>query len=118
LIACSRAVTRRALKGLLRTRPDLVVVGEAEGAREILERAEAKSPDVVILDSELFRGPREDLMASLCQLDCQPKVVVLGFPSESKEADRADGADAFVSKGDPPKSLLTSLYALQLERHQ
>ena len=115
LIACSRAVTRRALKGLLQTRPDLDVVAEAANPREMLERTEATSPDVVLLDSELANGPREDLVESLRQLNCQPKVVVLGFSSESERAARAAGADAFVSKGDPPKALLTSLYAVQLE---
>ena len=115
LIASSRAVTRRALKGLLQTRPDLVVVAEAADAQEMLEQAEANSPDVVLLDSGLFNGPQEDLVASLRQLECQPKVVVLGFSSEKGRAARAAGADAFVSKGDPPKSLLTSLYAVQLE---
>ena len=82
LIASSRAVTRRALKGLLQTRPDLVVVAEAADAQEMLEQAEANSPDVVLLDSGLFNGPQEDLVASLRQLECQPKVVVLGFSSE------------------------------------
>ena len=115
LIACSRAVTRRALKGLLQTRPDLDVVAEAANPREMLERTEATSPDVVLLDSELANGPREDLVESLRQLNCQPKVVVLGFSLESERAAQAAGADAFVSKGDPPKALLTSLYAVQLE---
>jgi DNA-binding NarL/FixJ family response regulator len=94
------------------------VVGEAADAREMLERAEATSPDVVILDSELLKGPREDLVVSLRQLDCQPKVVVLGLAAESERSAAAGGADAFVSKGDPPKSLLTSIYAVQLEGHQ
>ena len=115
LIASSRAVTRRALKGLLQTRPDLVVVAEAADAQEMLEQAEANSPDVVLLDSGLFNGPQEDLVASLRQLECQPKVVVLGFSSESERAARAAGADAFVSKGDPPKSLLTAIYTVHLE---
>jgi DNA-binding NarL/FixJ family response regulator len=70
LIASSRAVTRRALKGLLQTRPDLVVVAEAADAQEMLEQAEANSPDVVLLDSGLFNGPQENLVASLRQLEC------------------------------------------------
>ena len=115
LIASIQAVTRRALKGLLQTRPDLDVVAEVADAQETLGRAEAARPDVVLLDSELFNGPLEDLVESLRRLDCQPKVVVLGFSSESERAARAAGADAFVSKGDPPKSLLTALYAVHLE---
>ena len=115
LIASSRAVTRRALKGLLQTRPDLVVVAEAADAQEMLEQAEANSPDVVLLDSGLFNGPQEDLVASLRQLECQPKVVVLGFSSEAEPVAQAAGADAFVSKGDPPKSLLTAIHGVYLE---
>ena len=115
LIAYSQAVTRRALKGLLQTRPDLTVVAEAADARETLERAEATSPDVVILDSELPNGPRDDLIASLRQLDCQPKIVILGFATESERSAGAGAADAFVSKRDPSRALLTALYAVQLE---
>jgi len=93
----------------------LVVVAEAGDAREMVKRAEATSPDVVILDSELSDGPREDLIASLRQLDCQPRVVVLGSFGERERYGHAGGADAFASKSDPPKSLLTSLYAVHLE---
>jgi DNA-binding NarL/FixJ family response regulator len=118
LIACSQAVVCSALKGLLETRPDLVVIAEAADAQEMLGQAEATSPDVVILDSELFNGPREDLIASLRQLDCQPKVVVLGSFEEQERNGQAGGADAFVSKSDPPKSLLTSLYTVHLEERQ
>jgi len=96
----------------------LVVVAEAADAREMVERAKATNPDVVILDSELSNGPREDLIASLRQLDCQPRVVVLGSFSERERYGQAGGADAFVSKSDPPKSLLTSLYAVHLEERQ
>jgi len=118
LIACRRAVACSALKGLLQNRPDLVVVAEAADAREMVERAAATSPDVVILDSELSSGPREDLIASLRQLDCQPRVVVLGSFRERERYGQVGGADAFVSKSDPPKSLLTSLYAVHLEERQ
>ena len=118
LIASSRAVTRRALKGLLQTRPDLDVVAEAADAQELLTQAEATSPDVVLIDWNLHNGPLEDLVGAMRQLGCQPKVVVLGFSSESERAARAAGVDAFVSKGDPPRSLLTALYAVQLEGYQ
>jgi DNA-binding NarL/FixJ family response regulator len=118
LIGCSQAVTCSALKGLLDTRPDLVVVAEAADAQEMLERAEATGPDVVILDSELSNGPREDLIASLRQLDCQPRVIVLGSFEERERYGQAGGADAFVSKSDPPRSLLTSLYTVHLEERQ
>ena len=60
-------------------------------------------------------GPLGDLVGALHQLDCQPKVVALGFSSESERAARAAGTDAFVSKGEPPKSLLTAIHRVYLE---
>jgi DNA-binding NarL/FixJ family response regulator len=114
LLASSRAVTRRALKGLLQTRPELVVVAEAADAQETLSQAEATIPDVVLVDWDARDGRLEDVVGALQRLACQPRVVVLGFSSDSEQAARAAGADAFASKGDPPKSLLTALYAVQV----
>jgi DNA-binding NarL/FixJ family response regulator len=115
LVASSRAVTRRALKGLLQTRPELDVVTEAGSAEELLAQAQATSPDVVLIDWNVHNGPMGDLVLALRELDCQPKVVALGFSSESERAARAAGTDAFVSKGDPPKSLLTAIHGVYLE---
>jgi DNA-binding NarL/FixJ family response regulator len=108
-------VTRRALTWLLQTRPELGVVADAADARQALARAEATSPDVVLVDWDLHNGSLEDLVGALRQLACQPKVVALGFSSESERAAQAAGADAFVSKGDPPRYLLTAIYGVYLE---
>jgi DNA-binding NarL/FixJ family response regulator len=108
-------VTRRALTWLLQTRPELGVVADAADARQALARAEATSPDVVLVDWDLHNGSLEDLVGALRQLACQPKVVALGFSSESERAAQAAGADAFVSKGDPPRHLLTAIYGVYLE---
>ena len=115
LIASNRAVTRRALAGLLQTRSDLDLAGEAANAEQVLVRAKATNPDIVLLDWDLQNGPLENLVSRLHQLTCQPKVVALGFSSESEQAARAAGTDAFVSKGDPPRYLLTAIYGVYPE---
>ena len=106
---------RRALKELLQARRDIDVVAEAADTQELMEQAKVAKPDVVLLDSELLNGPQEDLVARLRQARCKAKVVVLGFAPDLKQAAQAAGSDAFVSKGDPPKAMLTTLYRVHLE---
>jgi DNA-binding NarL/FixJ family response regulator len=49
-------VVRRGVRDLLETAGDIVVVGEASTAEEALQRAEATSPDVAVLDVRLPDG--------------------------------------------------------------
>jgi DNA-binding NarL/FixJ family response regulator len=53
LIADDHWVVRHALKSLLASRPDLVVVGEASDGSQALELAETLKPDLMILDISL-----------------------------------------------------------------
>ena len=50
LIADDHAVVRECLKMILESLSDMVVVGEARNGNDVLEKAEALSPDVIIMD--------------------------------------------------------------------
>jgi len=114
LIASRQAVTRSALKGLVQTRPELEVVGEAADAPELLSQAGATDPDVIVVDQDLCLRCLEDLVPALRNLRCQPKVILLGL-SEPERAPQAASAEAFVSKRESPRQLLTAIFAVQTE---
>src|SRR4028118_1038565 len=53
LIVEDEALLRRTLAQLLRSQPDLEVVGEAANGREAITEALAKKPDVILMDLAL-----------------------------------------------------------------
>ncbi|HIQ06369.1 MAG TPA: response regulator transcription factor [Anaerolineae bacterium] len=109
LIADDQPQVRSALRLLLKQEPGIVVVGEASDAEQALELAAEQQPDLVLLDWEL---PGWDGSAALVGLQAiQPGVVVIALSGrpEACRAALAAGADAFVSKGDPPERLLMAV---------
>jgi DNA-binding NarL/FixJ family response regulator len=123
-LADKQTKVRSALRLLLEQEPWLSVVGEAAEAEDLLAQVQKTQPDVVMLDWELpgFRvtdpstpltgsgtcsGQR--LLFALHSLGCHSKIIALSGHLEAREEALAAGADAFVSKGDPPERLLTTL---------
>ena len=100
---------------LLEERLEVDVVGEAADSQELLAQLEHLRPDIIILDPELPGWPSTRLSDALGGLDRRPKVIVLGLHREPVQAALAAGAEAFVSKGDPPRRLLTAIRALSEE---
>jgi DNA-binding NarL/FixJ family response regulator len=112
LIADDQPTVRSALRLLLEQEPGLSVVGESADAQDLLEQATATCPDLVLLDWELPAIQSQSrLIVTLHTLCPQLRVVVLSGRPETRDAALTAGADAFVSKGDPPKSLLAVLRA-------
>ena len=110
LLADDRSKTRFALRLLLERQPGIQVVGEAADAEELLAQAKATLPNVVLLDWELpnFTANSSTLSAlrGVCPHLC---VIVLSGRPETRMAALAAGADAFVSKADPPERLLAAV---------
>ena len=107
LIADDQPQVCSALRLLLMQEPDIAIVGEAEDVEQALERVAVQRPDLVLLDWEL---PGQNGDSALIKLrTAQPELVVIALSGrpEARRAALAAGADAFVSKGDPPERLLT-----------
>jgi DNA-binding NarL/FixJ family response regulator len=115
MIADRRSAVRSAVRLLLEEKLELDVVGEAADRGELLAQLASLQPDIIVLDWELPGMSAEGLCDDLGEPDRRPKVIVLGANQESLRAALACGADAFVSKGEPPKRLLTTVQALSTE---
>ena len=120
-IADDQIKVRSALRLLLEQEPGLRVVGEAAETESLLAQAEATQPDLMLLDWELpnlvgvnsSTGSGSRLLAAL-RARC-PRLVVIALSGrlEARQAAMTAGADAFVSKGDPPERLLAALQAVE-----
>jgi DNA-binding NarL/FixJ family response regulator len=90
------------------------IVGEATNGAELLAQAARHEPNVVVLD---LRMPELDGLQATRMLKASwPNigVVALTLYREQREAALAAGADAFVTKGDPPERLIQALHMAQL----
>jgi DNA-binding NarL/FixJ family response regulator len=108
LIADSDPRVRRALQMLLEQEPELTV-SESAGLNSLAAQARVFKPDLLLLDWELPGRPAAALLLALGALDVRPRVIALSRRPEAESAALAAGADAFVSKADPPERLLTTL---------
>jgi len=111
LLADDESKVRSALRLLLEQKPGLSVVGEATEAGEVLEQVQAACPDLLLLDWELPGQQAADLLPAIRR--CCPHLLVIALSGrpEARQAALAAGADAFVSKGDPPDRLLATVGA-------
>ena len=109
LLADGQAKVRSALRLLLGCEPGIEILGEAVDTTGVLDWVKATCPDVILLDWDLPGVPPSSLLP-LLRFHCpRARVVVLSSHPEAREAALADGADDFVSKGDPPEVLLAAI---------
>jgi DNA-binding NarL/FixJ family response regulator len=109
LIADDQPQVRRALRLLLEQALGTTTVAEAAGAQDLLVQVAARCPELVLLDWGLPGMAAVDLPTALRERCAALTIVVLsGQPEAEQDALRA-GADAFVSKADPPEMLLAAI---------
>jgi len=106
LIADDQPQVRSALRVLLMQEPDIAIVGEAKDVEQTLEQIAGQQPDLVLLDWELPGQNGDSALVQLRKVQSGLAVIALSGRPEARRAALAAGADAFVSKGDPPEQLL------------
>lgn len=112
LLADSQKQVRSALQALLKLQPGVSVVGEAGEATGLVAQLYQTRPDLVLLDWGLPGLSAIGSVSALRQNHPSLLIIVLsGWPEVGQEA-LAAGADAFVSKVEPPERLLATLYAI------
>ncbi len=109
LLADGQTKVRSALRLLLEQEPGLSVVGEVTDMDSLLAELDETRPDLLLLDWGLPGLCTADQPAALSEYYPRLKVVVLSVHPEEQCAALAAGADAFVSKCNPPERLLAAL---------
>ena len=112
LLADDHIDVRRALICLLENECDLQLASEANNADELLRLLVHTCPDLVLLDWELPGIDTCDLLTQLRELYPRVKVIALSAYPEACEEAASAGVQWFVSKGDPPERLLTTVRSL------
>jgi DNA-binding NarL/FixJ family response regulator len=112
VLADDQAEVRSALRLILEDQQGLHVSSEACRADELLRAVEDVRDGVVILDWELPGLQTTDLLRVLAATRPDLKVIALSGRLEARRAALDAGADAFVSKCDPPEELLRVVRAV------
>lgn len=105
LVVDDQPRARRSLKALLVAWDPLNEVREARNGHEAIQMVEREAPSLVLMD---VRMPKTDGLETTRILKSRLprlKIILLSMYSDSREEALAAGADAFVSKSDPPDVL-------------
>ena len=110
LLVDDHAILRETLKMLLRTHPDMEVVGEAKDAAEALTQTQLLQPDIVCLDLSLPGGGGR-VLSQILEVSPRSRVLVLTMHSDSAtlRAMMALGATGYIVKSSHPSVLLAGL---------
>ncbi len=109
LIADDQPKIRFALRVLLTRQSEIEIVGEAIDATDLLFQLERTYPDLLLLGWELPDLAATDAMCTIMTSWPYVRVIVLSGRPEARRPALDAGADAFVSKTDPPEVLLAAI---------
>ena len=109
LLADDQPSARFALCALLEQQAGWHVVGEVVSADKLMTQIKDTSPDLILLDWNLPELEAEELVPVLREKYTNISVIVLSGRPEIRSEALAVGADAFVSKADPPDRLLRAI---------
>jgi DNA-binding NarL/FixJ family response regulator len=117
LIADDQLQVRSALRLVLQQDPRVREIDEVENLEALLQHVQRSPAHLVLLDWELPDGGGSVAVDRMRALRPRLSVIALSGRPEAREAALRNGADAFVSKGDPPERLLEAVDALHRQRH-
>ena len=110
MIADDEEKVRSALRLLIEHEEGLDVAGEAGDMHTLMEKIDSCQPDLILLDWELPGFQPAEHLAILHQVKTTLRVIALSGRFPSHETLIKSGVDDFVSKGDPPNSVLSAIH--------
>jgi DNA-binding NarL/FixJ family response regulator len=116
LIADDQTRARQSLKALLATWPMVERIREACNGHEAVLSVEEATPDVVVMDARMPEMDGVQATRVIKERWPRVKVVVWSMYPEYEAEARSAGADAFVTKGEPPQQLLARISAVMANR--
>jgi DNA-binding NarL/FixJ family response regulator len=111
LLADDESNVRYGLRVLLEEQTRAQIVGEAADADELMALVKAACPDLLLLSWGLPGRQGADLLDALRRACQELYVIALSGRPEARQAVLDAGADAFVSKVQPPERLLAAIAA-------
>jgi DNA-binding NarL/FixJ family response regulator len=109
LITDDRLATRKGLRALMLTQPDIQVIGEVANGEKAIEFIKEEKPDVVIMDAYMPVMDGLEATRIIKSNWSEIRVVILTLHDDIREEAFAAGADAFLIKGCPPDNLIQEI---------
>lgn len=111
LLADDHAIVRDGLRALLKSAPDIHVVGEAANGVEAVALARRTAPDVVVMDLDMPGGNGAAATAELSGFDPAPKVLILTMHHEEERLVPLlkDGARGYLAKDCADRDLIDAI---------
>ena len=111
LLVDDHTILREGVRALLRSAPDIQVVGEAATGQEAVAVAQRTAPDVVVMDLDMPNGDGATATAELQRLDPPPKVLILTMHTEEERLVPLlkTGARGFLSKECAERDLVDAI---------
>lgn len=110
-IADDHELVREGLKKILKEESDMMVIGEAQNATEVLAKMRKSNCDIIILDMNMPGRSGIDLISDLKILKPQLKILVLSIHPEDRYALRTlkAGASGYISKDTALEELVIAI---------
>jgi CheY-like chemotaxis protein len=109
LLADDNSEVRSALRLLLEQEPVPGIVTEVADARGLITQLRRDCPLVILLDWELPGLHTIDFLAMVRSGCPETKIIAMSSRFEARQQALSAGADAFVSKAEPPEQILRTL---------
>ncbi len=98
LMVDDQAIVRRAIANLLRTEPDIEVVGEAASGKEAVDMTARLLPDIVLMDYEMADVSGVEATETIHKEFPDIKIIGLSSFAQFREAMLRAGATSYLSK--------------------
>lgn len=109
LITDDRLTSRKGLRALMLTQPDIQVIGEATNGERAIQFIKDNKPDVVIMDAFMPKMNGLEATKIIKKRWSNIRVVILTLHDDIREEAIAAGADAFLVKGCSPDDLILEI---------
>jgi DNA-binding NarL/FixJ family response regulator len=113
LIADDQRKVRYALRVLLQKQPEVEIVGESNNTDDLWQMIKENHPDILIVDWLLPDEISSQSLERYREKCPELAIIAMSGRPEVEVAALEAGADAFISKIDPPDRLLAAIREIQ-----